>query len=209
MPPVGLRERRDSDSGKADFQHAVDVGKVVGQSLDAEIIDYFLTHQRSIARLIVVTESVAKLVEQVRAQRLRIRDVEGPRIADLPKLADGGEIPFEAPAVGAVPGPTAEYERFVGKAMVDAGGVVEIRIERPVELRAVVLTLQRRGAAGIRQWIEAVLDALGDRADARRGNEISGEGSGGGERISDHCGRREGREVALAPGRQRYGGVHQ
>src|SRR5262249_33356754 len=145
----------------------------------------------------------------VRAQGLRVRDVEGPRIADLPKLADGGEVPFEAPAVGAVPGPAAEQERLVGEAMVDAGGVVEVRIERPVELSAEVLTLQRRQAAGIRQWIEAVLDALGDRADAGRGNEISGEGRSGGERIPDHGGRREGREVALAPRRQRYGGVHE
>ena len=110
MPPVGLRERRDSDSGKADFQHAVDIGDVVRQSLDAQILDHLLSHQRPIARLVIVAESIAEIVEQVRSQRLGVRDVKGSRRADLPKRANGREVPLEATAVGAVPGDAAEQD---------------------------------------------------------------------------------------------------
>src|SRR5437870_11698075 len=153
LPPGKLVEPRDSVA-EAHIQNAVDVRQTRGQADQPQLVHYVKTMlcrtqaEVVVNRIVVQAEPPTELVEQVRAERVRVRDGGGAVVALLPALPDGREIAFPGPVVQTRPGVPPENQIPVRNLVIDPRGPIRGRIVGPDLKLLVVLAVKVHKISG-------------------------------------------------------------
>src|SRR5262249_48302143 len=207
MSPLRLGDACDAQSLELHVEQAVNVGKIVGQPRYPEKLNDLLAEERTVSGIIVPGETPPRFRDQVRAQAVRVGEVERACVARLPALSDGRQVRLEITAVRPVPCPAAEDERRLREAMVKADRVIGVGVERPALLLAIVLRHERVRIPEVGQRIEPLLNFFGDRIDQVVRDAVARKRLIVVERIADRS--REVGEISGSPRGQRDRGVEQ
>src|SRR5439155_13715593 len=143
MPPVVVHaDAGKADASPADFEQAVDVRKVVDQSLNSQKLRHLLAERGRIPRIVIIGEAVAELIQQIWADAVRVGKIDAACGTGLPILADGRQAARVLAAVLPIPGEAPKHKHLIGEAVISASHDVGAWIVRPRLLVAIVLVAQ-------------------------------------------------------------------
>src|SRR5262249_5222394 len=135
MPPLSLRNGCDPQSAEPDLRHTVHVRKIRRKTRETQIVNDLQPHQRTVPWVVIPGVSPAEFVDQVGLDRIRVRGLNGARIARLPPGADCGERVVEVARVRTVPNVSSEDEVFLGEPVIQPRRPVGIWVEWPQKLQ--------------------------------------------------------------------------